>query len=115
MPGEEPRRPQGASDYAEALVEAEEAARRLLSRLLGGAAGRFTLILSLEYDEEGPRRLVLDIEASRARMDRSQLEEVIEAVAEEAARVFEEKAGVRVGRRVRRRSSRPGQGRGGSS
>lgn len=105
MPGEEPHPPQGDSVYIEALVEAEEAARRLLTRLLGGAAGRFTLILSLEYDERGPRRLVLDIEASRARMDKRMLEEVIDAVAEEAAKVFEKKAGIRVGHGVRRRAS----------
>ncbi len=115
MPEGEPRRRPEASLYAEALAEAEEAARRLLSRLLGGAAGRFTLILSLEYDDEGPRRLVLDIEASRARMDRARLEEVIEAAAEEAARVFEEKAGIRVGHRVRRRPPRGRKGPGGGA
>ena len=103
MQGEDPRR---EDKLLEALEAAEETVNRILARLLGTSAGNYSVIVSLEYDEGGPRRLVFDVEARRARMKAEELGEVLDAAIEEAVRVFEEKAGIRVGRKVRRRGPR---------
>ncbi len=91
----------------EAMVAAQEEAVRVLENALGRHASRFSILVTVEYDEVGPKNLVFDIEAYRARVDKRKLEEVIEAAIQAAVEVFEKKAGVRVGKKVRRRSKTP--------
>ena len=91
------------SRIVEAMVAAQEKAVGVLESVLGRHASRFSILITVEYDEGGPKNLVFDVEAYRSRVNRRKLEEVIEAAIQAAVEVFEEKTGVRVGKKVRRR------------
>lgn len=82
-----------------ALIEAEEAIRRVLERALGSRASDIEITLSVYYDDEGVARLRVDVSASRRGV--RELEDIIDAAIQAGVARFEEATGLR-GRRRRR-------------
>ncbi len=86
------------SKLEEALLVAEEEARKLLLRALGRSAS-FHVILKLVEGEGGRKSLVVEIAVTRPRIDKKTLEEVVEAAIEAARQAFERVYLETVGRR----------------
>ncbi|MCE4627678.1 MAG: hypothetical protein F7C34_00820 [Desulfurococcales archaeon] len=83
----------------EALQKAYERLVEILHPLFSSATQFSSVTLRLDYDEKGPVKLVIEIEAPSKYFER--LGVLIDEAAREAARAFEEAAGIRAGRRVR--------------
>ena len=82
-----------------AIIEAEEAIRRVLERALGARASDFEILLSVYYDEDGVARLNVEVYASRR--GASAVEDVIDAAIAAGVERFEQVAGVRKKRRAK--------------
>jgi hypothetical protein len=101
-----------AEKLEKALQRAYEEAYRILQPALLSTTRFLSLILSVEYDEEGPISLVVyvEIQGRHAREAEPLVGEAVNA----AARAFEEELGIRVNKKVRIRHRKSGK-RGASS
>lgn len=80
-----------------ALEKAEEAARRAIEGALGSRSPRYSIQLSVVYDERGLVRLTAEISVSRPHIDERVLGEVVEAAIAAAERAFESEVSVALG------------------
>ncbi len=72
-----------------ALAKAEEAAGRIVEAVLAGRIGSYDIILSVDYDGQGVRRLTVDVRTSSGLLEKKLLEAAAEEAARRAAREFE--------------------------
>ena len=77
---------------ARALEKAYEAAARVLYPLMVSSGSTLSLLISVDYDEEGVARINIEVEASRRGIER--FEELLGEAANAAARAFEEEMGI---------------------
>ncbi len=78
-----------ADPVACALSRAEEEARRIVESVLAGRLGSYDIIISVDYDDKGVRRLVVDVRTSSGILEKRLLEAAAEEAARRAAREFE--------------------------
>ncbi|MCE4624471.1 MAG: hypothetical protein F7C35_01220 [Desulfurococcales archaeon] len=82
-----------------ALTKAYEAALKVLEPAILSPSASMSFTLSVEYDEKGPVRLIIDVQISRRNLDK--FKPLLEAAADEAARAFEKEMGIKTGKRLR--------------